>query len=87
MGIQRIEPDKKRVTELCNRLKNLLELTLLRDPSLNTKEMEEVKAIRKELEGMGLILNWEANTLRINRREQKVVVDVTVWIPKNRTIQ
>lgn len=86
MSIQRLEPDRTHVTELCNRLKDLLELTLLRDPSLNTKEIEEARAIRKELEGMGLIVKWEANVTALNEREQKVVVDVTAWIPKNRTI-
>lgn len=87
MSIQRIEPDRTRVAQLCSKLKDLLELTLLRDPSLNTEEMKEVRAIRKELEEMGLILKWDANILGMNGGKQKVIVDVTTWIPKNRTIQ
>ena len=72
MGIHTIEPDEERVASLCQEFKNILESTLLRDPSSNTSAFEEIKAIRAELEGMGLTVTWKASLLNLDGGQIKV---------------
>ena len=52
MALSKLEFDKERVEELMFRMKFLIELTGLRDPSLNEKETKEIiesGKIRKSL--------------------------------------
>ena len=85
MSIQKLEPDRERVEELCLRLKALMELTLLRDPLLNAKEGQEIREITKEIEEMGLYLTWESQLVDIDT-VPRTVVEVSVFIPRNTTI-
>lgn len=89
MALSKLEPDKERAEELILRMKTLIELSGLRDPSLNEKETKEIRAIRKELEEMGLYvkIKYRPNINFANPLESTLEVDIDLFIPKNMTIQ
>ncbi|KKR02655.1 MAG: hypothetical protein UT29_C0001G0135 [Candidatus Yanofskybacteria bacterium GW2011_GWA1_39_13] len=89
MALSKLEFDKERVEELMFRMKFLIELTGLRDPSLNEKETKEIRAIRKELEEMGLYvtIKYRPQIDFANPLESTLEVDIDILIPKNVTIQ
>ena len=81
MPIQKVEPDRQRVEELCLRFKELME-----GPAVNDEGGKELRSIRTEIESMGLYLWWKANIVDLDT-EPRTVIDVEVLIPKNITIQ
>ncbi len=86
MALSKLEPDEERVQKLAERLKEIIETTWLKDPKLNDGPIKEFKAIKKEIEDMGLYVSW---TTRINLDDPsnpKLEADITVWIPQNTTI-
>lgn len=89
MALSKLEPDEERAEELIFRMRALIELSGLRDPSLNEKETKEIKAIRKELEEMGLYITikYRPKIDFANPLKSTLEVDIDLFIPKNMTIQ
>ena len=89
MELLKFEPDEDRVEFLVTRMRELIELSGLRDPGLNSKEAEEIRAIRKELDEMGLyvMITYRPNFDLKNPLKSTLTVDIDLFIPKNTTIQ
>ncbi len=89
MALSKLEPDQERAEELVHEMKRILDATMIRDPKLNTKEHEQVKAMRQELEAMGLTITIKYNLVLdpSNPFQFKVDTVVNLFIPRNLTIQ
>lgn len=87
MALSKLEPDEERVEEIAQRMKDIIETTWLRDPSLNDAEATEFKALRKEIDEMGMHMSHETKLNLDDPSNPKLEADVTIWIPKNTTIQ
>lgn len=87
MALSKLEPDEERVKEITQRMKEIIETTWLRDPNLNDAEATEFQALRKEIEEMGMHMSHETKLNLDDPSNPKLEADVTIWIPKNTTIQ
>ncbi len=87
MALSKLEPDKERVEKIARRMKNIIETTWLRDPSLNNETSTEFKALRKEIEDMGMHVSYETKLILIDPSNPRLEAEITIWIPKNTTIQ
>lgn len=87
MALLKIEPDEERVEEIATRMKEIIETTWARDPRLNDAEAEEFRALKKEIEAMGLHVTWKASVGMDDASNPKVEAEIEVWIPKITTIQ
>lgn len=83
MALQKLEPDRERVEAIAYRMKEIIETTWSRDPSLNERERIEYNGLVEELTGMGLHASYD---IRVDPISFKVKAEVTVLIPKNITI-
>ena len=83
MALSKLKPDIERVKLIVLRMKEIMETTWLRNPSLNNTETQEFNGLKKELENMGLSLTWEA---KLDPLKRKLTVDICLWIPKNTTV-
>ena len=76
-----VEPNgKERVKQLGAELQKILEENLLKDPSLADKAMARARAIREEIQQMGIMVTWKASL--DSRNPEKLEVIVTLWGPK-----
>lgn len=87
MALSKIEPDAERVEEIVLRMKEIIETTWLKDPKLNDDTAVELQALRKEIEDMGLYVNWETRLDLKDPSNPKLNAEINVWIPKNTTVQ
>ena len=87
MALSKLELDEERVEQIAGRMKEVMETTWLRDRSLNDAEAKEFKALRAEIEGMGLHVSWKVRINITDLSNPKVEAEIDVWIPKNTTIQ
>ncbi len=87
MALSKLEPDAERVEVVVTRMKELIETTWLRDPSLNNETAKEFQSLKKEVEDMGLHVTWETNLSLKDPSNPKLEAEVTAWVPKNTTIQ
>ncbi len=87
MALSKLEPDEERVEVIARRMKEIIETTWLRDPKFNDAEVKEFKALRKEIEEMGMHMSYETRLNLDDPSDPKLEADVTIWIPKNTTIQ
>ena len=86
MALSKLEPDKERVEEIAQRMKEIIETTWLRDPVLNDVEATEFNRLKKELEEMGLFVNWETRLVVDDPSNPKLEAEINVLIPKNTTM-
>lgn len=87
MALSKLEPDEERVEEIAQRIKEIIETTWLRDPKLNDAEAAEFRALRTEIENMGMHVGHETRLNLNDLSTPKLEADITIWIPKNTTIQ
>ncbi|OGN01066.1 MAG: hypothetical protein A3I26_02335 [Candidatus Yanofskybacteria bacterium RIFCSPLOWO2_02_FULL_43_10] len=87
MALSKLEPDKDRVEEIAQRMKEIIETTWLRDPNLNKETAEEYQLLRKEIEDMGMHVEHETKLNLEDSSGPKLEAEITIWIPKNITIQ
>lgn len=80
------EPNAERVEEITRRMKEIIETTWLRDPSMNDAEILEFQALKKEIEEMGPYVSYETKLNFDDPSNPKLQVRINVWIPKNTTI-
>jgi hypothetical protein len=69
------------------RMKEIIETTWLRDPSLNDKTAVEFKNLKKQIEDMGLYVTWETQMDLKDPTNPKLNAEIKTWIPKVTTIQ
>ncbi len=86
MALSKLEPDAERVEEIALRMKEIIETTWLRDPGLNNETAAEYKALKKEIEDMGMHVSRETKLNFADLSNPKIEADITVWIPKNTMI-
>ena len=87
MALSKLEPDKERVEKITQRMKEIIETTWLRDPNLNDAEVAEFQALKNEIEDMGMHVEHKAQLNLADLSNPKLKAEITVWIPKNTTIQ
>ena len=89
MVLSKLSPDPEKAEELAYELKKILDAIMLRNPDLNSRELEKARQIRTELEEMGfhVTLNYRLELDPENPLNSKVDTEVNLWIPKNTTIQ
>ena len=87
MALSKLELNEERVEEIAQRMKDIIETTWLRDPNLNDAEVAEFRALRREIENMGMHVNYKTNLNLDDPSNPNVEADIIVWIPKNTTIQ
>ena len=87
MALSKLELNEERVEEIAQRMKDIIETTWLRDQNLNDAEVAEFRALRREIENMGMHVNYKTNLNLDDPSNPKVEADIIVWIPKNTTIQ
>lgn len=68
-------------------MKEIIETTWLKDPKFNNETVEELNALRKEINDMGLYVNWETRLNLDDISNPKLKAEINIWIPKNTTIQ
>jgi hypothetical protein len=72
--------DNERIFSLTDKLKDILEQYLLKDPAIAGSKMEEAKNIRRELESMGFLVEWIAT---FKPETFELEVEVKLWKPKS----
>lgn len=89
MVLSKFSPDSERAGKLAQELKTILDVIMIRNPELNGQELKRSKDIRTELEEMGLCVTLEYVVKLDTANPFKSAVDtkVSLWIPKNTTIQ
>ncbi len=87
MALSKLEPNEERIEEIAERMKEIIETTWLRDPKLNDESAKEYLALKKEIEDMGLYVGHETKLNIADLSNPKIEADITVWVPKNTTIQ
>ena len=76
-----VEPSgKERAKQLAAELQKILKENLLKDPSLTNVAMARARAIREEIQQMGIMVTWKASL--DSRDPKKIEVIVTLWGPK-----
>ena len=86
MALSKLEPDVEMVQEMAHRMKEIIETTWLRDPKLNDESAKEFKALKKEIEDMGLYVTWETKLNLDELSNPKLEAEINVLIPKNTII-
>lgn len=70
---------KGKAKKLARELQKLLEENLPKDPGLTNEAMARARAIREEIQQMGIRVTWEAV---VNPETLAIKVDVTLWQPR-----
>ena len=87
MALSKLELNRERVEEIAGRMKEIIETTWLRNPKLNSESTKEYQALQKEIEDMGLCVSFRTQLNLDDLSNPKPEATITIWIPRNTTIQ
>jgi len=87
MALSKLEFDAERVEQIADRIKEIIETTWLQNPNLNNETAAEYQLLQKEIEDMGMHVSHETKLNLDDPSNPKLKAEITIWIPKNTTIQ